>query len=138
MSKKYSQEEKRVKIAEVCGWKYKITETSVSPITSWSRAEGRCPGEFVISGGCYGKSSKPIEQLLALCGVPKYLDDLNAMHGAEELRGWHNINLNPEQYKEYNLYITHLHRLRGVDSREHCATAAQRAEAFGLTLGLWD
>jgi hypothetical protein len=65
--------------------------------------------------------------------VPDYLNDLNAMHEAEEVFG----EFGSEIWAKYQ------RNLRGGDiaalSGELChATAAQRAEAFLRTLGLWE
>lgn len=62
--------------------------------------------------------------------IPDYLNDLNAMHEAEE-------TLTTTQLREYNCEIYR------VLSRDYCiyefhATAPQRAEAFLRTLNLWD
>ena len=64
--------------------------------------------------------------------LPNHFDDLNACHEMERL-------LNEDQYTSY------VERLQGfyqcdtirIDIRWVSATAAQRAEAFGLTLNLW-
>ena len=59
------------------------------------------------------------------CDVPDYLNDLNAMYRAEE-------TLNSNQWETW-------HRIVGnwATDRAHL-TAAQRAEAFLRTLGLWE
>lgn len=66
-----------------------------------------------IVGGKYGQAD-----------VPDYLEDLNAMHEAEKV-------LTHEQFDDY--YV----RLCIKIARPYHATAAQRAEAFLRTLGLW-
>jgi len=58
---------------------------------------------------------------------PDYLNDLNAMHDAEKC-------LRPV---EFEVYIGTLRRLFIAKDNAHCATAAQRAEAFLRTLNLW-
>ena len=60
--------------------------------------------------------------------VPDYLNDLNAMHEAEK------VLLTKEQRRKY---VRTLFQTTNTDWDSHCATAAQRAEAFGLTLNLW-
>ncbi len=64
---------------------------------------------------------------------PDYLSDLNAMHEAEKV-------LTQEQGKEYTLAVMRIVNVeRGwatVDAMLR-ASAAQRAEAFLKTLGLW-
>lgn len=76
--------------------------------------------------------------------LPDYLNDLNAMHEAEEVcigtihakkhgqilqevTGWHCVGIVPDHARD----LTHLSKL----SR---ATAAQRAESFLRTLNLWE
>ena len=60
-----------------------------------------------------------------------YCNDLNAMHEAEEM-------LTPLQWFDYSALLT---KIVGPKDQEYYlnihATAAQRAEAFGLTLNLW-
>jgi len=57
---------------------------------------------------------------------PRYFSDLNAMHEAEGI-----LTLSEEQ-----LYFETLHETAG-NTMFYRATAAQRAEAFGKTLNLW-
>jgi hypothetical protein len=79
-----------------------------------------------------------------LAEIPDYLNDLNAMHEVEK-------TLSDEQFFDWSKdkrtdmsYNGHLFRL--VDNstpenrpcRYHSPTAAQRAEAFLRTLGLWE
>lgn len=62
--------------------------------------------------------------------MPDYLSDLNAMHEAEKVL----------TVDERFSYVRKLCRLLAVSSAEFAfihATAAQRAEAFLRTLGLW-
>ncbi len=54
---------------------------------------------------------------------PDYLNDLNAMHEAEKV-------LTAEQAWQYV-------QILAVDGDGWCATAAKRAKAFLLTLGIW-
>lgn len=111
-----TQEEKRIKIAEACGW----VQTSLSPkgIPMGQKPTGK--------GGHYGD-----------CKFPDYFNDLNAMHEAV-------ASLHPK--KERHAYAIVLagmlwpiegwrswHDTLAVSE----ATAAQRAEAFGIALGLW-
>ena len=59
--------------------------------------------------------------------IPDYLSDLNAMHEAEK-------TLTKEQRRKY---VRTLFQTTNTDWDSHCATAAQRAEAFLRTLGKW-
>jgi hypothetical protein len=60
--------------------------------------------------------------------LPDYLNDLNAMHEAEKLL----------TYKQHVIYTDTLEMLIGGPGYKPatCATAAQRAEALVITLGL--
>lgn len=88
-----TQEHKRIKIAEACGYR-----------TGYRDPEAWHP-----------------------------LPDLNAMHEAEK-------TLTDAQYKEYCALLDEAgydDRGIGYPNWSRSATAAQRAEAFGRTLGLW-
>jgi hypothetical protein len=88
-------EAQRIAIAEACGWK---------PLFISCDLNGNpFPGQDV---------------------PPDYLNDLNAMHEAENV-------LNPEQLSE--CYI----QLASAMFRPFRASASQRAEAFLRTLGKW-
>jgi len=60
--------------------------------------------------------------------IPDYFSDLNAVHELENV-------LSPLQEVTYWENLLQAHEY--MDSRAGCATAAQRAEAIGLTLNLW-
>ena len=95
-------EQKRIAIAEACGWK----------------CDKRGLG-WLSPHGYYDPE-------------PDYLNDLNAMHEAEKTL------IRPSLYAKggWGMYLRHLST---VTDEQHPidATAAQRAEAFGLTLNLW-
>ena len=95
--------EQRIAIAEACGWI--ITQNDQHPV--W---------KSVIRGRRNGSEAQPI---------PDYLNDLNAMHDAEEM-------LTNEQRISYVSFIAD-----STDCDFLFATAPQRAEAFLKTLGLW-
>lgn len=105
-------EQQRIAIAEACGWKI-LPEIDTS-----------------TNCACYAKD--PSGDLR--CGIPDYLNDLNAMHEAEKV-------LNHEQVYEFDTRLKELLRpLRAVPQVERWnfhATAAQRAEAFLRTLNLY-
>jgi hypothetical protein len=113
-------EEQRIAIAEACGW-----------ITAKNGTEGFAPRDRKIN---------------ILCDIydplPQYLNDLNAMHEAENVLidlplptfaeaayiGWLNFLLCGKAQPDMNIAKTF--------ALAH-ATAAQRAEAFLRTLNLW-
>jgi hypothetical protein len=106
-------EAQRIAIAEVCGWD--VIE--------------------VIDGLPFGILDSRIDKSPRL--VPDYLNNLNAMHEAENklpTRLW-------GAYETYLREVCHIpDRENNTASKPHFyrATAAQRAEAFLKTLGLWE
>jgi hypothetical protein len=112
-----TQQEKRIKIAEACGWKmldgkeYKWEDPSGHIFEDWSKRGVMCPD---------------------------YFNDLNEMHSAEEVilkQGlqdcWSDTLV--EVVVGENIHWSDYHCFPQVTR----ATAAQRAEAFGKTLNLW-
>lgn len=135
---KLTQDEKRAKIAEACGWRG-ISEQFLVGYAPWRPApyEQRvreCPADDLAS--------------IPLDPLPDYFGCLNAMHEAEKCTAL--------QAMGYSFaYVPNLMAVVRRDSAATCAhlkvplqpeeilvccifaTAAQRAEAFGITLGLW-
>lgn len=117
---KLTQEQKRIKIAEACGWKLEnINDYLDSPSDT----------ELI---GSLGRNIWGI--------VPDYFNDLNACHEMEK------VLPRETKYSPFREYLTRLNGLscssrcsgdQGICGDTTCATAAQRAEAFGLTLNLW-
>lgn len=95
-------EQQRIAIAEACGWSYEKNET-------------------YAPDGAFWWSKNP--------EFPDYLNDLNAMHEAENvLTG----------YPQRVTYYETLSKIVGYLTFEFAhATAAQRAEAFLRTIGKW-
>lgn len=114
-----TQEEKRIKIAEACGW-------------TWN-------AECDIGGQAFPECWTHDDHKMAFHSyeLPDYFNDLNACHEMEKHVKGIGVPFTDEQARRW------LDSLIGVcfKAGEHtftvCATAAQRAEAFGLTLGLW-
>ena len=97
-------ENQRVAIAEACG-----------------RVQ-RADGFWFPAGKYYGSA-----------GIPNYLNDLNAMHEAEELFYAKSDTLEgAERMRDYSRWLCNIAKypLR--------AKAAQRAEAFLRTIGKWE
>ena len=102
-----TEEQQRIAIAEACGWEF---------IPEYYHGEDQPPELTTVTPD--GRH---------LCGYyPDYLNDLNAMHGAEKV-----LERNQEQS-----YFELLHDIAG-NLNFYRATAAQRAEAFLRTLQLW-
>ena len=107
-----NQEKQRIAIAEACGY---------------SNCHWRGPADFrefvgkrILEGG----------EIYPGCRVPDYLNDLNAIHEAVE-------TLRHKDGSEWWDFRVHLADICGSAGNCIQATAAQRAEAFLKTLGLW-
>ena len=113
-----SPEKQRVAIATACGWKCAGHPDQILATRGWEFAY-----QFVI---------RPTGELVTHNSIPDYLNDLNAMHAAEKV-------LNQMQSRA-NAY--HLAESEQNETWASChiwhQTAAQRAEAFLRTLGLWE
>jgi len=106
----------RVEIARACGWQcIRLDPSKPWRVIGWHKDVGEAGEEDEI---------------------PDYVRDLNAIHWAERL---FYINNQPWGAK-WDMYCYHLARCCFVSEPFTClaaATAAQRAEAFLKTLGLW-
>jgi len=119
-----TQEQKRIKLAEAGGWKRKSVDLEY-PL---SRPEGRWEkGELTVFH--FGQ-------------LPDYFTDLNAVHELEKIV---ELILDSEAWKLDHWINEVVCNDVGIDvdpnlavSLIRKATAAQRAEAIGLTLGLWE
>jgi hypothetical protein len=72
-------------------------------------------------------------------GIPDYLNDLNAMHEAEQTlweKDWTSRHDFVDKLARIMSPAWGYHQQSGLDLLD--ATAAQRAEAFLRTLGLWE
>lgn len=113
MKTELTQEQKRIKIAEACGWKW----------------EARIKGAIKVW-------NKPPLMVFHDDELPDYLNDLNAMHEAESrLVDWVCYRMNLSQIVGIG-YAPDLDICDDIKAFVS-ATAEQRAEAFGKTLGLW-
>ena len=115
-----SPEAQRIAIAEVCGW---LDIQKASKRTLKVHPKG---GTFIGT-----KDVPSINYPRDYLEIPNYLNDLNAMHKAEEIL----LNGRILPYGQYasNVYYENLN----VAKFRFHATAAQRAEAFLRTLGKW-
>lgn len=103
-----TQEQKRIKIAEACGWKKGHIHGNGVDDEVWIHP---------VTQRCW---------LAELAPLPNYFSDLNAMHEAEKV-------LTTEQWLSYWSFLSEVLK----DTSILHADASQRAEAFGLTLNLW-
>lgn len=123
---KLTQEEKRIKIAEACGWKQRRIGSEIHVASP--------DGEEV--GWRFNAEKDCVVHMF-----PDYFTDLNAMREAESI-------LKGTQIAEYESQLKRVHFKSDkdewwfpqatIESAWWCVTAAQRAEALGLTLGLWE
>lgn len=114
---KLTDEEKRIKVAELCGWE---RDTGNPPYTFGPR--------WYLNGNRYDDSSYAVTPNY----LPDYLNDLNTMHEVETV-----MLLDPRCLEVH--YLCRLGEVcgkpRASQERElYHATAAQRAEAFVLTM----
>ncbi len=100
-------ESQRIAIAEACGWKFYLVNALQERV--WHKS---------INGKWTDTDVANFDQL------PDYLNDLNAMHEAEKVLA------------SRDEYVVLLRKACGGFNPVF-ATAAQRAEAFLKTLGLW-
>lgn len=111
-----TNEEKRIKIAEACGW----NEIEWHQLTNPREARER---------KLFCRDTQ-----LHKCGwLPDYFSDLNACHEMEKV-----IKLAQRRdYWNWLYRITEQGRMAEPGWLTTTATAPQRAEAFGKTLNLW-
>lgn len=105
-----NETKQRIAIAEACGW----TKCKCSP--TWCE-NWMPPGKKAFR--------------CAKAQLPDYLNNLDAMHEAVE-------TLRFKDGAEWYDYRTHLANICGSMGNCIQASAAQRAEAFLKTLGLWE
>ena len=112
-----TQEQKRIAIAKACGW------------------------VIMADGRAFNKTSMLDDDNCVCDSPPNYFNSLDAMHEAEKVKEM-------AFDSDYAYWLAHVAvRDRGLNEDKLdvgdgyqialTTTAAQRAEAFGLTLGLW-
>jgi hypothetical protein len=119
-------EQQRIAIAEACGWTW---EARKHPAACWHK------GDFFTNAPLFYETRQKEDYIHDL---PGYLNDLNAMHEAEEVsisQGLqdHWLDTLVEVVVGKNVHWSDYHCFPQVNR----ATAAQRAEAFLKTLNLW-
>lgn len=113
---KLSPEEKRVKIATACGWR-NVRNTTI--------LKGR-----VLREGVFGIPPHWPHEYVTNEPVPDYLNSLDAMHEAEKIFDTDVASGDSPRY----LYSRMLYDVVPPELQPFRATAAQRADAFLLTL----
>jgi len=117
-------EAQRIAIAVACGWKNHDHPDVMQFKQGWTMPEQWC--------------MDPKGVLRFNHERPNYLNDLNAMHEAENFLFPVEISdlYSPDLVKEYASYLPHI--CIGHPGGAMRATAAQRAEAFLRTIGKWE
>lgn len=115
MKTELTQEQKRIKIAEACGWK------DCHRSEHWMKTIGTLDE---VDGDNYKE-------------LPDYFNDLNACHEMEKVLTRFQL-LNYYNTFLFTIVCGHKESHCALDFAKVCSsTAEQRAEAFGKTLDLW-
>jgi hypothetical protein len=107
-------EKQRIAIAEACGWKNADHPDAMKLKQGWTMPEKWC--------------MDPKGVLRFNHHRPDYLNDLNAMHEAEQ-----NIRHDHDSWGKYLVFLS-----RSAPECRVFSTAAERAEAFLRTVGKWE
>lgn len=133
-----SPEAQRIAIAEACGWKFEHknkgsnywVECIVVTSPGGKQCHGWCPNPPPYKAGkAVDEYHKRVAEDIAKTGIPDYLNDLNAMHEAEEVLIEEESPAVPILYRGYLDIAT-----RG---RPWHATAAHKAECLLKARNLW-
>lgn len=131
-------EAQRIAIAEVCGWKWIRTDDEKGEPRFHMIVRPDAVEQCCIAGAYV--CDRPTAYLHEYRNTPDYLSDLNAMHQAEEHAGFtktKSTQTNPKANRYWHDLLEACRR-DGAGQWLHCATAAQRAEAFLRTIGKWE
>jgi len=112
-------EKQRIAIAEACGWKMHDHPDCLAKKEGW------------VSRGWETWVMNPSGLLVFKHDIPKYLNDLNAMHQAEKV-------LQDDREAAFRGWLWLAHGQPELRCAIVHATAAQRAEAFLKTIGKWE
>ena len=114
-----SPEDQRIAISQACGWREAFPKQG-QPHPETKRGGILLPYEWV-NESTHARAMH----------LPDYLNDLNAMHVAEKVLD------NPDEYEDMLAEVCAGPEGAGGKAYLFHATAAQRAEAFLLTIGKW-
>jgi hypothetical protein len=118
---KLTQEQKRIKLAEFAGWRINYIDGNGLDCDVWIHPDGQ---------QCWAKELAPL---------PDYFNDLNAVYELE-LKAFQDSSIQLYYSRSVIRIIKNsapLDKQFVSDFDLVTATAAQRAEALGLTLNLW-
>ena len=133
----------RIKIAEACGLNTKHVRAFVLGHSGYAWRHFDTQKEAERWDKTFPTKGFKIEEYTNVNLLSDYLNDLNAMHEAEKLLTW-------EQRKQYHSTLADVAGFSYCEADTHeetelnwncciChSTAAQRAEAFLITLDLWE
>ena len=121
--------QRRIKVAELCGWRVVPIPVEIKDGLFW----------FVAPNGLHDPAAWPsISECWAMwrvSAVPDYLNDLNAMYDIEDIIFKAGKSMIDAYEENLLICVSDLTRDQWVDEIHHWhATAAQRAEAFVLTM----
>lgn len=129
------QKAKEIKIAEACGysWMTKIGSYTTHHFAPYKPEDVQ---DLKARGFVEGRHGEPRQgNIYGLDQVPAYFENLDGCHQMEKILPPYTKGA-PQFYEGSELmYRNTLHRMCGNDY--YRATPAQRAEAFGITRGLW-
>lgn len=123
-----TQEEKRIKIAEACGWRY--FDDPCTRIT-WLYGPNnrmRPKAELLKDSPAAGRQLFIADEF----SLPNYFEDLNACH---EMENALDRNSKRGKYCEILELLTGIPHMRPFNIVH--ATASMKAEAFGAAMDLW-
>lgn len=128
--------EKRIKIAERCGWTFEHQPNDAYRVEGWFVTEHGKQKWFIHKSETYNETSHT--QALNAARVPDYLSDLNAMHEAEKVFNGHEVELNTYHHQLGGIVVAGKEGIAyqpNVEGYRWHATARQRADAFLKTIG---
>lgn len=117
-------ESQRIAIAKACGWKDVHMPGLPGLIV------GKAPEDWAKTHSATHYDIQPAGEWHE---VPDFLNDLNAMNWAENVREVHSY----PRRENYLYTLMDILKRDNTNRMAVCATAAQRAEAFLLALDIW-
>ncbi len=135
-------EQKRIAIAEACGWEWYIhVESDKVKSAHPGHRFMSLPGEWMnYMAVREAEGSEPVADTSKLppsANPPDYFNSLDAMHEAEKRHGFNRDIEGRGAPNSFTYWRALFQETRISGNVIHCATAAERAEAFGKTLKLW-
>lgn len=122
MNTDMTDDELRIKVAELCGWSRETRKMygGEKNVKGWG------------TNRHLGLGDRERDFTTSPYRFPDYCNDLNAMHEAEKSRGWHTDPENTEADRYFKNLLDVCCEYPGTPT--YCATARQRALAFIQTM----